>query len=77
MKLLRLSQVHPIRSCLDVLCNMPLSNRCWLIVVYMMIQIQVTLEWSLALRAGDITNLDLIDVEWSDARIRFAGKDKR
>lgn len=35
------------------------------------------LMWSLALRAGDIASLDLIDIDWSEARIRFAGKNKR
>ncbi len=32
---------------------------------------------SLALRAGDIANLDLIDIDWGEARIRFSGKTKR
>lgn len=35
------------------------------------------LMWSLALRAGDIANLELKDIDWSEARIRFSGKNKR
>lgn len=35
------------------------------------------LMWSLALRAGDIVNLELNDIDWSEARIRFLGKSKR
>jgi len=33
--------------------------------------------WSLALRAGDIANLELNDIDWREARIRFSGKNKR
>lgn len=35
------------------------------------------LMWSLALRAGDITDLELNDIDWGEARIRFSGKNKR
>jgi len=35
------------------------------------------LMWSLALRAGDIAGLELCDIDWSEARIRFSGKNKR
>lgn len=35
------------------------------------------LMWSLALRAGDIANLELKDIDWTEARIRFSGKNKR
>lgn len=35
------------------------------------------LMWSLALRAGDIANLELNDIDWGEARIRFSGKNKR
>lgn len=35
------------------------------------------LMWSLALRAGDIANLELTDIDWREARIRFKGKNKR
>ena len=35
------------------------------------------LMWSLALRAGDIANLELNDIDWAEARIRFSGKNKR
>lgn len=37
----------------------------------------LTLMWSLALRAGDIVNLDLTDIDWREARVRFSGKNKR
>jgi site-specific recombinase XerD len=33
--------------------------------------------WSLALRAGDIANLDLCDIDWGEARLRFSGKNRR
>lgn len=35
------------------------------------------LMWSLALRAGDIANLNLCDIDWGEARIRLSGKNKR
>lgn len=35
------------------------------------------LMWSLALRAGDIANLELADIDWHGARIRFSGKTQR
>jgi len=34
------------------------------------------LMWSLALRAGDIAKLDLCDIDWKEARVRFSGKNK-
>lgn len=37
----------------------------------------ISLMWSLALRAGDIANLELDDIDWGEARIRFSGKNKR
>jgi len=35
------------------------------------------LAWRLALRAGDIAGLELGDVDWQEARIRFVGKNRR
>lgn len=35
------------------------------------------LLWNLALRAGDIANCELTDIDWREARIRFKGKNKR
>jgi len=35
------------------------------------------LLWRLALRAGDVADLELTDIDWRDARIRLAGKNRR
>lgn len=71
----RLSTLPTVISSAEVQCLIDSCAKCPLTA--RRDRAALMLMWSLALRAGDIANLDLVDIDWPEARIRFSGKNKR
>lgn len=71
----RLSALPTVISASEVQCLIDSCAQCPLTV--RRDRAVLMLLWNLALRAGDIANLELADIDWREARIRFKGKNKR
>ncbi|MCP5008812.1 MAG: tyrosine-type recombinase/integrase, partial [Aestuariibacter sp.] len=71
----RLSALPSVISAAEVQCLIDSCAQCPLTA--RRDRAALMLMWSLALRAGDIANLDLCDIDWTESRVRFSGKNKR
>ena len=71
----RLSELPTVITAAEVQCLIESCAQCPLTA--RRDRAALMLMWSLALRAGDIASLELCDIDWSEARVRFSGKNKR